>query len=386
MKIGFDVSQTGKSKAGCGYFADSLIRKLTEIDSENEYLLYPTFGNHYWDPAWASETFQVPHPNFRRVPGPRTFEASKLFWDHPPPDFEERIGNPHLIHSNNFFCPPHREGFRTVYTLYDLSFLVHPEWTTEENRAGCFQGVFNAALYADWIIAISHYSRKHFLEVFPHYPADRIVVVHPASRFSGPREISCPRELLHLHKEGFWLSAGVLEPRKNHRGLLRAYASLKRDLGKSLPLVLAGGRGWLMDDFEKTVESMNLRQDVILLGYVEDEALQWLYQNCFAFVYPSLFEGFGLPVLEAMSLGAPIISSEVTSIPEIVGPAGILVNPLNEKAIYEAMSNLAKDEDLRVDLKSAAIRQASKFSWNSAARAVLQAYREVLSWDRIFSS
>jgi glycosyltransferase involved in cell wall biosynthesis len=194
-----------------------------------------------------------------------------------------------------------------------------------------------------------------------------------------------PKELSSL-RTPFWLSVGTLEPRKNHEKLIKAYSLLKARHGQILPLVLAGARGWLMQDFEKELDSLNLKKDIIILGYIDDPTLQWLYQNCFAFVYPSLFEGFGLPVLEAMSLGAPIISSEVTSIPEIVGPAGILVNPLSEKAIYDAMSKLAKYGELRMDLKRAAIRQASQFSWKSAASKVLQCYQEVLLREKQISS
>jgi glycosyltransferase involved in cell wall biosynthesis len=166
--------------------------------------------------------------------------------------------------------------------------------------------------------------------------------------------------------------------------LLHAYALLKADLGKTFPLVLAGGQGWLMDNFQKNLDTLNLRQDVIALGYVDDETLQWLYQNCFAFIYPSLFEGFGLPVIEAMGFGAPVVVSNVTSIPEIVGNAGMLIDPTSEKEIYQSMRKLALNPEFRADLKKMAYQEASKFSWNSAAAAVLQCYREVLERDRLF--
>jgi glycosyltransferase involved in cell wall biosynthesis len=385
VKIGFDISQTGTQKAGCGYFADGLIRHLAEIDTENQYLLYPTFGDSYWDPDWPSGICRIGQPNFHPGLGHRTHEAAKLFWNHPPVDFESKLGNPDIIHANNFYCPRSLRNARLVYTLYDLSFLPYPEWTTEQNRTTCFEGVFHASLYADLIIAISHFSRKHFLEIFPHYPAERVVVVYPASRFAPAAAVPMPKELSFLQLP-FWLSVGTLEPRKNHEKLIRAYSLLKEKHTQPLPLVLAGARGWLMQDFEREVDFLNLKNDIIILGYVADPTLQWLYQNCFAFVYPSLFEGFGLPVLEALSLGAPVISSEVTSIPEIVGQGGILVNPFSEKAIYEAMNKLATDGELRMDLKRAAILQASQFSWKSAASKVLQCYQEVLLREKQVSS
>jgi len=379
MKIGFDISQTGQLKAGCGYFADSLVRHLAEIDSENTYILYPTFGDAYWDPDWPTATCQINQPNFARGLGHRTYEAAQLFWSNPPTDAEAQLGNPDIIHANNFFCPPGLQKARLVYTLYDLGFLEHPEWTTEQNRIICFTGAFNASLHADRIIAISDYSRRHFLEIFPHYPSDRVVVIYPASRFSGRSEFAQPEGLPPVQPEHFWLNVGTLEPRKNHRRLLQAYARLKSHLGQTYPLVLAGGRGWLMDDLEKSLDSLDLRQNVIMLGYVDDATLQWLYQNCFALVYPSLFEGFGLPVLEAMSLGAAVITSNVSAIPEIVGSAGVMIDPTAEEGIFRAMLQLIEQENWRTSLRQAALAQATLFSWDRTARKVLDVYAQVLS-------
>ena len=180
-----------------------------------------------------------------------------------------------------------------------------------------------------------------------------------------------------LSPQEYWLTVGVLEPRKNHRGLLKAYALLKQELGKTFPLVLAGGKGWMLDDLQEQLASLHLQDDVIPLGYVEDLTLQWLYQNCFAFVYPSFFEGFGLPVLEAMALGAPVIAADASSIPEIVGKAGILVDPLSETELARAMIDLSAAADQRLSLKDRAPRQAAHFSWKSAASSVLECYRNL---------
>ncbi len=140
-----------------------------------------------------------------------------------------------------------------------------------------------------------------------------------------------------------------------------------------------------MDNFEKEVDALNLRQDVFLLGYVEDEILQWLYQNCFAFIYPSLFEGFGLPVLEAMSLGAPVITSNVSSLPEIAGQAALFIDPTSEEAVFQAMRQLTSDPQARLLFKENSTRQASQFSWRSTASFLLECYRDLSSRDPIFS-
>ena len=383
MRIGFDISQTGQAKAGCGWFADSLIRHLAEIDSRNEYLLYPSFGDLYWDAVGPAATIQIDKPNFRRGLSHSTIAEMQQFWRNPGARFEAQLGAPDIVHSNNFFCPRGLTGARLVYTLYDLIFLEHPESTTEANRIGCFAGVFNASLRADLIVAISDYSRRHFLETFPHYPADRVHVVHLASRFQLRADCARPEKLARLQPGRFWLNVGTIEPRKNLRRLLQAYARLKEQLGGSFPLVLAGGKGWLMEDFDSVVEKLGLREDVVVLGYAEESELQWLYQNCFTFLYPSLFEGFGLPVLEAMTLGAPVIASNTTSLPEIVGGAGLLVDPLEEDAIVNAMRGLATSRIDRDALRQQAMAQARKFSWDSTARRVRDLYQQVVEQPRL---
>jgi glycosyltransferase involved in cell wall biosynthesis len=164
--------------------------------------------------------------------------------------------------------------------------------------------------------------------------------------------------------------------------LLQAYARLKAQLGESFPLVLAGGKGWLMEDFESFMDRLGLREDVVVLGYVEETELQWLYQNCFAFLYPSLFEGFGLPVLEAMTLGAPVIASNTTSLPEIVGQAGLLVDPLAEESICNAMHRLATGQINREVLREQAMVRAREFSWRSTAERVREVYQHVIRQPR----
>jgi len=377
MKIGFDFSQTGDNKAGCGYLAYSLIRALAEVDAHNEYILYPTFGDFFFDPKWPRTVLRPEQRNFRQGPGQATLDEARLFWGHPPADFEKRLGEPEVIQANNFYCPYGLQKAKLVYVLYDMGFLQEPEATTETNRIGCFFGVYRASLYADHILAISNFSREHFLRVFPYYPADRISVIPLASRFQMDSDTKRPANV-HLQPGQFWLNVGTLEPRKNQLRLLAAYARLKAELGATYPLVLAGGKGWLMDDFDRAITDLSLEADVIRLGYVDDAQLAWLYRHCYAFIYPSIFEGFGLPVLEAMSLGAAVIASNTTSLPEIVGQAGVLVDPYDQEAIFSAMYALAKHPDERERLGRMALQRAKEYSWIRTAKQVLEVYKNVL--------
>lgn len=375
IKIGFDISQTGNAKAGCGYFAANLIEQLSAIDSKNQYILYPTFGNHFWDPNYRT-TFKSNKPNFKQGFKHSNLNAAKKFWNNSPNEIRNALGNIDILHANNFFCPPKLKNTKLIYTLYDLSFMEYPECSTEQNRLACFDGVFNASMNADLIIAISQYTRQHFLRVFPHFPAERIAVVYPASRFENKplnKNIKFPQ----FQPEQFWLNVGTIEPRKNIRRLLQAYAKLRAEQPDTYPLVLAGKKGWLENDIERFISELGLSKHVHILGYVSDDELHWLYQNCFCLVYPSLFEGFGLPVLEAMTCGAPVITSNVTSLPEVAGKAAVLINPLSEDGILQAMLIVSQDADFRKQLQAAALERAKLFSWEHSARMILDLYQKM---------
>ena len=381
MKIGFDVSQTGNNKAGCGYFADSLICALTQKDRDNEYLLYPHFGTSFWDPDTKNKA-PINKPGITRIAVGNTSEESRAFWTNFPSNGEEILKNPDIIHANNFYCPQSIQKARIVYTLYDLSFAIHPEFTTEENRWICFEGVFNASCYADFVLAISDYSRNSFLEMFPHYPADRIRVVHLGSRFSGNQEQQ-GSVIKGLIPDKFWLSVGTLEPRKNLRRLLKTYAALIDTNEDILPLVLAGGAGWLERNLDEFIRELGIEKYVRILGYVTDEQLAWLYKNCFVFIYPSIFEGFGLPVLEALSMGAAVATSNLTSLPEVAGENACYFNPLDEQDILESMRKLLKNNNFRNSLKESSTYQAMKFSWDICATEVLDIYQQVMRWPKL---
>lgn len=372
MKIGFDISQTGNNKAGCGYFAESIIHNILKKDDRNTYLLYSTFGNTYCDPKHGKSTYRSQKINGINLLDRLSPEETLELWNSSNID-EIKLGNPDIIHANNFSCPTLNKA-RVVYTLYDLSFIDYPEFTSEENRYKCFNGVFDAALNADLIIAISEYSRNRFLQIFPHFPQERTKVIYLGSRFE---EIIEEKRVSKLEPDGFWLSVCTLEPRKNLRRTLQAYKNYIDIHSDIKPLVLAGSKGWLEEDLEKFIESLGLSDRVYLTGYVEDPTLKWLYKNCWSFVYPSLYEGFGLPILEAMSLGAAIITSNTTSLPEVGGDAVYYVNPHNLSKLTEAFAKLMNPK-LRDQLKTKSCKQATLFSWSKTADRVLQIYQEVL--------
>jgi len=383
MKIGFDISQTGDNKAGCGYFADSLIQALIRHDTSNEYVLYPHFGTSFWDPKGESTTRRFDQPNITRKVVGKDFAKAMTFWSNLPEDGEKDLGRPDIIHSNNYSCPQGLKQARLVYTLYDLSFLEYPDLTTEENRGKCFEGVFSASICADFIVSISDYSRKKFLEIFPHYPEKRIRVVPLGSRFLSEKTGRRQGQALKMLQAGeFWLAVGTLEPRKNLRRLLRAFSDYVRQTNAPYPLALAGGKGWLEEDFEEFIRGLGESNNVRTLGYVSDQDLAWLYRNCFCFVFPSLYEGFGLPVLEAMGQGAAVITSNGTSLPEVAGDAAHYIDPFDEHDITEAFLKLDSNGVYRDALREKAVIQAEKFSWEKSAEMVLDIYNQVMTMPK----
>ncbi|HYC36636.1 MAG TPA: glycosyltransferase family 1 protein [Usitatibacter sp.] len=336
--------------------------------------LYSSFGDFYFDPSMG---LARPYRGRNVGYGPRHFSrnSAAAFWNSP--GLEQALGNPDIVHANNFWCPAPLAQSRLVYTCYDLGFTVDPGWTTEANRVGCFQGMFRAAVAADWIVAISEATREHFLRTFPHFSAERVRVIHPTSRFTDlSAQGRRPRGLDMLEQGNFLLSVGTIEPRKNHLGLARAYARYLALGGKPRPVVFAGGRGWLMGEFARELSKLGISGHVAMTGYLPDDEIAWLYRNCLAHLYPSFFEGFGLPVLEGMQFGAPTICSNTTALPEVAGEATILLAPEDTEAWAQAMLALSNDAPKRQWMAAAGRARAAQFNRQASAAAMVSLYEE----------
>lgn len=349
---------------------------MLELYPQHSFSLFPSFGDFYFD-----SLMPILNPYFGKNVhyGPRHLsrESSKAFWNSG--EVERVLGNPDVIHANNFWCPTQLQSSRLIYTFYDMGFVINPSWTTEANRVGCFDGVFRSSIVADWVVAISEASKEHYLKVFPHFPKNRIRVIYPCSRFADSSlEGTKPKALDHIPDGRFWLNVGTIEPRKNQHHLIEAYAQYL-SMGGTMPLVLAGGKGWLMEDFQKHIKDLGVASKIIMTGYVSDDELIWLYRNCYANLYPSLFEGFGLPVLEGMQFGAATLTSNSTSIPEVACQAAILLDPEDVSSWGQAMRRLEENRAERESLREASLAQAKKFQWEVSAKALLKLYEEAIN-------
>jgi len=284
-----------------------------------------------------------------------------------------------LFHSPNFHLPGKPD--HSIITVHDLSFLLHPQYHPRV-RLGWMNSMVPAALRdCSHIISVSHSTKSDLVRHF-HLDPDSISVTH-----LGVGESFRPRDFavidhtvgaLGLRCNGYFLCVATLEPRKNLEGLIAAYLALEPALRKHIPLVLAGGFGWKCRNLRSLVGSLKT-EGVIYLGYINEATLPLLYNGARCFVYPSFYEGFGLPVLEAQASGIPVISSDVSSIPEVANCEAILVDPGSRDQITSALRRSLEDDAWSVRCRASGLRKAAEFSWEKCAMATTQVYQMVQS-------
>jgi alpha-1,3-rhamnosyl/mannosyltransferase len=279
---------------------------------------------------------------------------------------------PSLYHETKY-VPFHFDQGPTLVTIYDLSFVRHPEWHPADRVKYFERYCLKKLPQADAILTISEFSKREIMGLL-NLPPDKITVT-----LLGVDRIFTPgRQRVPGLPERYILSLGNLEPRKNLPVLVHAYASLPGDLQERYPLVIAGAKAWHHHELNSTLSSLERKGKIILTGYIPQGVLPNLYKNASLFVYPSLYEGFGLPVLEAMASGVPVITSNTTSLPEVVGDAGLLVDPQNVDALREGISRLLVDDTLRRDISGKGLERARLFSWEKCSRETLAVYERVI--------
>jgi glycosyltransferase involved in cell wall biosynthesis len=268
----------------------------------------------------------------------------------------------------------------SIVTVYDLSFVHYPQVLSTARRLYLRLFTRISCRRARRIIAISR-STAQDVATHLHIPADRIDVAvpgydHTVYRPLPTAEVAAFRQQHHL-PERFWLFLGTLEPRKNLVTLLTAYAALPPS--QRLPLVLAGGKGWDYDPIFAAIDRYNLVRDVLLPGYLPLEDLPYWYNSAEVFLYPSVFEGFGLPVLEAMGCGTPVIVSDTSSLPEAAGTAGRLVPPLDVNAWTTALRQAYQDAEWRRQAAERGLQEVQSFTWGQTAEATIASYQQAMT-------
>ncbi len=382
LRIGLDVSQTCHERAGCGWLADSLAHALAAVEPENEYFLYHHFGEWYNEDTGAGTRIDSPH-----VHSPLRgldVAGAVAFWNQLRAGTAELPGEPDIVQANSYQAPPVGKA-RLVFFVHDVGFWVHPEFSTDANRLLCQDGVLAALGRADGFLFNSDFSRREFDRVLAGW-LERSGKPW-AVTLLGPRDE--PSKLSSIDgsvagseaddDDNFWLAVGTLEPRKNYETLLDALDLYWARSPRPLPLRIAGGGGWKSDVLKEHLTTLETRGRVQRLGYVPDADLLRLYGRAQALIFPTWYEGFGMPVLEALSQGAPVICSENSSLPEVGGNAAVYIDPASAESICQAMLALEADPVRRARLAEAGRRQAARFSWEKAARESLDFYRRVLA-------
>ena len=371
--ITLDISAAVHHRAGLGRYASSLSRALTAQIPDQLGFFYNA------------------EQGIEPLPGLESYPQRTVAWGYKPwrmsvwlaqlarLPFNRLLPETTLFHATEHLLLPLR-GIPTVLTVHDLIFRHLPEHHKRLNR-----WYLNATLplycrRATHIIAVSEATRRDLLAAYG-LPADKITVIHEAAdpRFkpSAPEALARVRLDYDLPPE-YLLYVGTIEPRKNLPRLLHAWEPLYK-AGIAPPLVIVGRRGWLADDFYAALERSSCREAVLFTGYVRDADLPALYAGARAFVFPSLYEGFGLPPLEAMACGTPVICSASSSLPEVVGEAALTFDAEDTAALRAALHRLLSHPDLRVELRARGLRRAQQFSWERAATETLALYRRLLS-------
>lgn len=379
MRIGLDGIPLGEIKTGVGHYTFELARSLACIAPEDEFELISPFP---YVVASGDESEQTLPSNLRVIQANVNQLSRRRWWS---------IGLPlhlkqaafDLFHGTNYNVPLWNRC-PTIVTIHDLSLFLQPE-THEKHLVR--RGRWRLPIMARASTAIITPSESVSREVYEHLginPEKVIAIPEAARTLFRPVplvETVEVRRRLHIEDE-FILFVGTIEPRKNLLTLTRAFDEIYSNTSLRPQLVIAGKEGWLTGELFSYLKSAEIRERVRFTGYVSDDDLRALYSSCRAFVYPSLYEGFGLPPLEAMACGAPVITSRIPSIIETVGDAARLVSPTDYRELAQAIIHLLEDSDEREHLSSNGLRRAAGFSWERTASATLNVYRETLKREK----
>lgn len=276
----------------------------------------------------------------------------------------------------NYIVPPRIEG-KVITTIHDMTYLRFPETMERRNLKRLKNGIQHSVKRSNRILTDSEFSKREIVELLS-VPEHKVSVVSCAPSLTS--DVAPFADLKQKYKitHPYVLYVGTIEPRKNLSRLVNAFAQLKERENLPHQLVLAGGKGWENEDIYQTVDKMFHNGEVIFTGYVTNAEKNALYQNAELFVFPSLYEGFGIPPLEAMTFGCPVVSSNAASLPEVVGDAAELVDPMNVESIADGMWKVLSDDLYRAELVQKGYKQAKKFNWDGSAKKLMQICREVL--------
>lgn len=366
MRIGIDARLVFYHTAGIGQYILRLTDALAALDHENQYYLFQ---------SRKDRTQLVNTPNFHRrdlwTPSHHRFERVALSAEMFPHSLD-------VLHSPDFI-PPRKTRAPNVITIHDLAFLLYPRFLTPD-AARYYGQIDPASRSAAHIIAVSQSTKRDITRLLG-VPEDKVSVIYEAANSTAQpmdkeRARARVREKYGINGD-FILFVSTIEPRKNLPTLLAAYSKLRDQYKSEARLVVAGHKGWLTEEVDQAMAKYTLAGQVCFLGAVPTQELAYLYNAARVFALPSFYEGFGLPPLEAMASGTPVIVSNVSSLPEVVGDAGILLDPNDVDGWTVALHRVLAEKELRAEMSIKGLKRAEHFSWDRAARETLHVYKKV---------
>ncbi len=369
MRIGINADEANvENPVGIGQFALNVIRWLERIDKKNQYYLYLTT------------------PKNQRLPSVRGGWNYKYIW---PQKFSTQLALPFKLLLNRerldvFYTPTHYAPrfcpMPSVISIMDVSYLIYPEYFAKKDLWQLKNWTEYSVKNAKKIVVISESTKKDVVKFYGNKKND-VVVCYPGYdekfRLVSDREKIEKCKIKYGITGDYMIAVGTLQPRKNYERLMRVFAKLKAK-GRSEKLVIVGKYGWLYDSLFAAIKKLNVGHDVIVTGYIPDEDTVSLLNGAKLYVLASLYEGFGIPVLEAQACGVPVALSNVSSLPEVGQDAGLYFNPIDEDDMVAKIYQILTDEQLREKLRQEGLENVKKFSWEICATHVLKTIEEAV--------
>ncbi|MGR3175960.1 MAG: glycosyltransferase [Candidatus Scalindua sp.] len=372
VRIGINASKVFDVHTGVGRYTSNLCKSILRTDSNKDY--------YFYIPGRRGNTIRadIERTHLEKPAVTKQNSTLRILWEQIVLPVYSRKDRLDLFHYTDHALSLLQRAHPTIITVHDIAYVRFPNLLNKSRQIYKNYILHKSINRADIIIADSYSTKRDIIELL-NVDEKKIKVVHLGveSRFRPISNVEEYRLRNNLPSK-IILNVGTLEPRKNVVALIRAFKKLKGRGLKDYKLVIAGEKGWLYKKIFDEVKSNDLQKEVLFLGIVEDEDLPMLYNCADIFVYPSLYEGFGLPPLEAMACGVPVITSNTSSLPEVVGDAGIMVDPNDVNSLCEGICKVLEDRELRQRMRNMGLEKSKLFSWDKAARAILEIYDEML--------
>lgn len=373
--IAIDYTPAYEQGGGIGRLVRDLITALARQDATTKYRLFVSG-------ALDASLAQPPGDNFEWRATRISPQWLARIWHRAnlPLPVESFVGSVDLYHATDFVLPPTQRSTKTIVTVHDLSFVRVPDAATPRLKAYLDTVVPRSVHRADHVIADSSATRHDLIDLYD-LPESKVSVllsgVHPRFKRTLERADEV-RQRYGIPARPYIFSVGTVQPRKNYERVVLALQRL-RENGLDVGLVIAGGKGWLDGPLFQMLEASKMKEVVHLIGFANDADLPTLYSDAICLAFPSLYEGFGFPVLEGMACGTPVVTSNVSSLPEVAGNAALLVDPYDVDGISDALSSVIQDSSLRSDLVRLGYEQVARFTWANAAQQLRDLYTNVLN-------